>query len=429
MFTALNELRLMDNDLKGSFPAKLEHTSNLLILDLAYNQISGFLPDLSVLSSLRELYFERNRLEGTLGERLMPLSELQFLGASSNLLNGTISETHLTNLSRLVYLDLSYNSLVLEIDSNWSPTFSLDTISIGSNLRMKNKITGMIFAVYSNNFIGRIPTYMGNLMNVQLLSMRNNRLTGVLPSSLQNYTWLNLLDLGENKLSGPVPNWIGKSLSNLQVLSLTSNGFNGTMPESLCLLSKMQILDISVNNISGTIPLCLSNLTAMTERKTDGLIAIRTTGLSRTRLVVSKFTYVFKALLQWKGRESEYHSTLGLVVVLDLSSNNLNGEIPGEITNLLGLTALNLSRNNLTWQIPQDIGRLRWLDFLDLSRNYLAGGIPTSLSQLTNLGVLDLSYNNLSGRIPTSTQLQSFDNSYYIGNPSLCGRPLSNPCP
>ncbi|GJU22445.1 leucine-rich repeat protein [Tanacetum coccineum] len=552
MFTALNELRLMDNDLKGSFPAKLEHTSNLLILDLAYNQISGFLPDLSVLSSLRELYFERNRLEGTLGERLMPLSELQFLGASSNLLNGTISETHLTNLSRLVYLDLSYNSLVLEIDSNWSPTFSLDTISLSScklgptfpvwirtqnnfsiidisdaqiddfvpnwfweqltptfrylnlssnqlhgsvpdlmygeqplidlsnnifsgpvplfpyqtytlflqtnmfsgsvsflwnltsigNLDLSNnQLTGELpnfwmnftrmfsLNLENNNFIGRIPTSMGNLMNVQLLSMRNNRLTGVLPSSLQNCTWLNLLDLGENKLSGPVPTWIGKSLSNLQVLSLTSNGFNGTMPESLCLLSKMQILDISVNNISGTIPLCLSNLTAMTERKTDGLIAIRTTGLSRTRLVVSKFTYVFKALLQWKGRESEYRSTLGLVVVLDLSSNNLNGEIPGEITNLLGLTALNLSRNNLTWQIPQDIGRLRWLDFLDLSRNHLAGGIPTSLSQLANLGVLDLSYNNLSGRIPTSTQLQSFDNSYYIGNPSLCGRPLSNPCP
>jgi EIX receptor 1/2 len=46
VFTALNELYLKDNDLKGSFPAKLEHTSNLLILDLAYNQISGFLPDL-----------------------------------------------------------------------------------------------------------------------------------------------------------------------------------------------------------------------------------------------------------------------------------------------------------------------------------------------------------------------------------------------
>ncbi|GKB10125.1 receptor-like protein EIX2 [Tanacetum coccineum] len=245
--------------------------------------------------------------------------------------------------------------------------------------------------------------------------------------NVMNVQLLHLLDLGENKLSGRIPAWIGKSLSNLQVLSLTSNGFHGAMPESLCLLSKMQILDISVNNISGTIPLCLSNLTTSDEhidpnpgtepepyrfrtetvlnpeRKTNEFIGTKIEGLRRTRLVVSHLPFLFKALLQWKGRESEYCSTLGLVVVLDLSSNNLNGEIPSEITNLFGLAALNLSKNNLTWEIPQDIRKLTWLDFLDLSRNHLEGGIPTSLLQLTYLGVLDLSYNNLSRRIPTST--------------------------
>lgn len=138
---------------------------------------------------------------------------------------------------------------------------------------------------------------------------------------------------------------------------------------------------------------------------------------------------MFKALLQWKGRQSEYQKTLGLVISLDLSSNSLTGEIPDQITSLLALVALNLSKNSLTGRIPEDIGLLTRLDFLDLSRNNLVGAIPSSLSQLSNLGVLDLSFNNLSGRIPKSTQLQSFDVSSYAGNPALCGVPLPTICP
>ncbi|GJV33467.1 putative leucine-rich repeat protein [Tanacetum coccineum] len=527
-FMDLQELHLSNNDINGSFPEKFEQISNLIILDLADNQISGLLPDLSPLSSLQELYFERNRLEGNLGENIMQLSELKCLGVSSNLLQGKISETHLVNLSHLVYLDLSDNSLVLELDSDWSPIFSLDTISLSSsklgpsfpkwmrsqknfsildisncqindsipnwfwdqltprlrylnlssnnihgtvpdlitqalvlsnnmfsgtisllwnltdiyNLDLSsNQLTGelpdfwmnftsmLYFNLENNNFTGRIPTAMGSFSSVYMLSMRRNRLNGDLASSFKNWANLEFLDLGENNLSGSIPDWIGKSLSNLRVLSLPSNGFQGTIPTSLCGLENLQILDISVNNISGTIPKCFSRLQSMAEKKTVAFLGKRNVGLERTRLSLSKATHVFKALLAWKGMKHEYSSTLGLVTSLDLSSNMLSGEIPGEISNLLGLVALNLSRNNLTGKIPQDIGKLRWLDFLDLSRNHLAGGIPASLSQLTNLGVLDLSNNNLSGRIPTSTQLQSFDNSSYIENPSLCGLPLAISCP
>nr|GFD17008.1 receptor-like protein EIX2 [Tanacetum cinerariifolium] len=171
-------------------------------------------------------------------------------------------------------------------------------------------------------------------------------------------------------------------------------------------------------------PKCLENISGMTARSPDSTIEYNAVGLERTRQTY-RARYVFKALLQWKGRQSEYQKTLGLVVSIDLSSNKLIGEIPSEITSLLALVALNLSRNSLTGPIPQDIGQL---DFLDLSRNDLVNGIPTSFSQLSNLGSLDLSFNNLSGRIPTSTQLQSFDVSSYAGNSALCGAPLPNRC-
>ncbi|CAK9318135.1 unnamed protein product [Citrullus colocynthis] len=70
------------------------------------------------------------------------------------------------------------------------------------------------------------------------------------------------------------------------------------------------------------------------------------------------------------------------------------------------------------------MGQLQSLKFLDLSRNRLYGPIPTTLSEISRLAALNLSYNNLSGKIPTSTQLQSFPNSSYEGNPYLYGDPL-----
>ncbi|KAB2595810.1 LRR receptor-like serine/threonine-protein kinase ERECTA [Pyrus ussuriensis x Pyrus communis] len=111
-----------------------------------------------------------------------------------------------------------------------------------------------------------------------------------------------------------------------------------------------------------------------------------------------------------------YTNTSGLVKRIDFSSNKLNGD-PTEISCLVGLVSLNLSRNQLTGQITPDIGKLESLDSLDLSRNQKDGRFPASLARIDRLGFLDLSYNNLTGKIPNGTQLQSFDPTVYAGNP------------
>ncbi|XP_037467614.1 receptor-like protein EIX2 [Triticum dicoccoides] len=119
-----------------------------------------------------------------------------------------------------------------------------------------------------------------------------------------------------------------------------------------------------------------------------------------------------------------------LLVNLNLSSNSLTGQIPEEISLLIGFTNLNLSSNQLMGEIPNQIGDLKHLESLDLSYNLLSGAIPSSLPSLTSLSHLNLSYNNLSGAIPSGPQLQTLDNQMYIysGNPGLCGPPLSRNC-
>ncbi|KAK7364458.1 hypothetical protein VNO80_13138 [Phaseolus coccineus] len=114
---------------------------------------------------------------------------------------------------------------------------------------------------------------------------------------------------------------------------------------------------------------------------------------------------------------------------IDLSSNNLTGEIPKEIVYLFGMVSLNLSRNNLSGEIPSEIGNLSSLESLDLSRNHLYGRIPSSLSQIDFLGKLNLSNNSFSGRIPLGRHLQTFEASSFEGNVDLCGEQLNKSCP
>ncbi|PWA70836.1 leucine-rich repeat protein [Artemisia annua] len=261
-FTALRELRLNSNQMNGSFPNKFGQISNLLILDLSDNKINGLLPDFSNLSSLRTLYLERNRLEGTLGEKIMQLFELQRLAVSGNLFDGIISEAHLTNLSLLVYLDLSYNSIVLEMDSSWSPTFSLDVLACSVEIMLSGVgLSRTRFAlrriVYRSKVLllwkGRMSMFKHTLGLVSSLDLSNNNFNGKIPSEITNLTRLVALNLSRNSLTSRIPQDIGR-LRWLDFLDLSGNNLTGSIPASISQLTNLGLLDLSNNNLSGRIP-------------------------------------------------------------------------------------------------------------------------------------------------------------------------------
>ncbi|KAK8572265.1 hypothetical protein V6N13_047874 [Hibiscus sabdariffa] len=115
---------------------------------------------------------------------------------------------------------------------------------------------------------------------------------------------------------------------------------------------------------------------------------------------------------------------------IDLSCNNLTGNIPPELGLLQGLYALNLSHNHVSSNIPSDIGSMSLLESMDLRYINLSGEIPVSLNLLDPLSTLSLAYNNLSGKISRSPHFDTLsrDGLAYIGNKLLRGAPDGIDC-
>ncbi|KAF8402240.1 hypothetical protein HHK36_013192 [Tetracentron sinense] len=92
-----------------------------------------------------------------------------------------------------------------------------------------------------------------------------------------------------------------------------------------------------------------------------------------------------------------------VLIILDVSSNLLSGEIPQE--------RLQLDNNLFEGTIPSSIGQLKHLTNLLLHGNQLSGGIPLELFNCSELVSLDLGGNRLTGPILKSiSRLELLDN-------------------
>ncbi|XP_004295502.1 PREDICTED: probable leucine-rich repeat receptor-like protein kinase At1g35710-like [Fragaria vesca subsp. vesca] len=329
-------------------------------------------------------------------------TRIQFLDLSNNQISGKLP-FHQYNFQDLLEIDFSHNQFDGTIPSSLSGEFPKEW-SLWSNIQS--------VVVSNNNLSGNIPSSMGVPSSLVMLKADNNQFNGEIPFALQNCSFLERLYLGGNKLSGSVPSWIGSKVSKLTVLQLRSNSLSGHIPHQLCSLPLLHFLDLGHNRFSGTIPKCLNNLTSLVSGPDNSWRFFR--DFEETTVTI-------------KGREY-FTRLVWQMAIIDLSSNDLEGEIPEEISSLVSLVTLNLSMNQLSGSIPSKIGNLYQLETLDLSLNRLSGHIPQSLSNMAFLCYLNLSHNKLTGRIPSDNQLQTLvDPSIYEGN-SLCGFPLPK-CP
>ncbi|XP_022976787.1 probable inactive leucine-rich repeat receptor kinase XIAO [Cucurbita maxima] len=218
---------------------------------------------------------------------------------------------------------------------------------------------------------GPIPPQLGRLRNLRVLSLTNNRLTGEIPATLFALLHLHTLDISHNQLSGIIPATLTK-LPELKILILSSNQFSGEIPVDIS--SPLLHLDLKSNKLNGTLPALPSS--------------IRYLSLSENSL--------------WGPLRNGLDS-LSELVYLDLSVNRFNGPIPFSLFSHPSLSSLLLQRNSFSGVVPPPSSDSTSSvmfgagSVVDLSHNNLTGEMPAIFA---GAETLFLNNNRFTGPVP-----------------------------
>ncbi|MBA0833936.1 hypothetical protein Goarm_006343 [Gossypium armourianum] len=195
--------------------------------------------------------------------------------------------------------------------------------AVSNSIKGDLRVTGL--SLPNSQLLGAIPSDLGLLQHLQNLDLSNNSLNGSLPVSLFNSTQIRFLDLSNNLISGGIPETIG-TLQNLQFLNLSDNGLTGALPATLTTIQNLTVVSLKNNYFSGNLPTSFQS-----------------------------------------------------VQVLDLSSNLVEGSLPPNFGGS-NLNYLNFSYNRLSGKIPPEFAeKIPSNATIDLSFNNLTGEVPDSV--------------------------------------------------
>nr|POE93940.1 receptor-like protein 12 [Quercus suber] len=424
---SLSIIRLDGNPLNAPVPEFFANFINLTYLNLVDCGLNGTFPEsVYQILTLQTLYLSNNELlQGALPDAIGDLTMLSRLDLSNCNFSGSIPNS-MANLVQLVYLDMSINSFTGPIPS-FSMAKNLTEIDLSHN-----KLTGQITSTHwndlpnlvnlhlsSNSLGGSIPVSLFSLPLLQKLELSDNHFSGQLNYFSVSSYLLDTLDLSSNNLEGPIPMSVFE-LRGLKILSLSSNNFSGSLQlNKIQQLRNLSNLDLSHNSFSIEYNETNSSLSSFPQIATLRLASrnlqtfpdflrnqskLTTLDLSINQIPgeipswIWNLTNLLYLNLSYNLLEGPLHKLPSTLTILDLHSNQLRGQLP---TLPPSAVYLDLSRNNFSSFIPAGVVSSVSVSFLlSLSKNKLSGSIPVSICRAKYLRVLDLSDNLLSGIIP-----------------------------
>jgi Leucine-rich repeat (LRR) protein len=476
-FERLREFVVSENNLSGTIPPRsFTENCSLTNLDLAENLFFGEFPgDISNCRSLEILNLWGNNFTGRIPQELGSTSSLVGLFLGKNSFSREIPES-LLNLSSMVFLDVSRNNFGGDIQDIFGRFTQVEYLLLHGNSYTGGLYSSGILDLANisrldlsyNNFSGPLPVELSQMPNLKYLFLAANQFVGNIPSEYGNLPSLQAIDLSYNKLNGSIPTSFGR-LTSLLWLMLANNSLTGEIPQSLGNCSSLLWFNVANNQLIGRIPAELTNIgnnptpTFQLNQQNDRVTVGSGECFAMRRWIPANyppFSFVYAVLTRKKCRvlwdrllkgygvfptcvPGSSVRSLDISGYVQLSGNQLSGEVPREIGNMrnfsmlhlglnqfngtlpreigqLPLTVLNISQNGFSGDIPTDVGGMKCLQNLDMSYNNFSGSFPTSLNNLTELSKFNISYNPyITGVIPSTGQLSTFERWSFIGDPLL----------
>ncbi|CAD7700471.1 unnamed protein product [Ostreobium quekettii] len=317
--------------------------------------------EMAAFTRLEKLSAGGNRFTGDIGkiaEQLVGLKKLEELSIAVSAINGTIDDENICRLAQnnLQLLNLEFNRITGQL-----PACLFNESSKLSELHLD-----------SNPLSSTIPDVFPQDSNMQHLSLVGTQLSGGLPDSMKQLTQLRTLDLGFNNLTGEIPEEIGTSESLVSV-RMESNKLVGKVPSSFAKSTSLIVLTLNNNSF-----------TELPQEWTEG--APKGNRMIEVTVRNNKLKGTFPTAL----------ASQPSLAILDLSGNMLDGRLAGGEGLFSRTWLINLSGNKFSGSIPESwdnaglfnesvLNGLRSFPVLDLSDNELSGNVPDYMLNVTEL--------------------------------------------
>ncbi|XP_075641186.1 receptor-like protein kinase 7 [Castanea sativa] len=402
-FTNLTVLYLSQCNVQGTIPTGIGNLKQLISMELSNNNMTGGIPaEIGNLVNLSMLELYNNSFTGKFPVGLRNLTKLQRFDASSNYLEGDLSE--LRFLNNLVSLQLYENRLSGQVPAEFGEFKNLVNLSL-----------------YRNSFNGSLPQNLGSWAQFDFIDVSENFFTGPIPPNMCKQGTMKGLLMLQNNFTGEIPATYA-NCPTLRRFRVSNNSLSGTVPAGIWGLPNMNIIDIKLNNIEGPITSDIKNAKSLGQ-----LFASSNQLYGELPAEISEATSLVSIQLndnQISGNIPTNIGDLKQLSTLHLQNNKLSGSIPDTVGSCDSLSDLNIANNSLSGDIPSSMGSLPTLNSLNLSYNKLYGTIPGSFASL-RLSLLDLSHNSLTGLIPQALAIEAYNGSF-AGNSGLCSLGISS---